>query len=455
MPIRVPVDWDPRSYQLPLWQFMENGGKRAVSVWHRRAGKDATALNFTVTRALQEVGLYWHMLPTYNQGRKIVWDGRTRDGRPFLSAWPEEYIESKNETDMRIKLKNGSIWQVVGTDNVDRLVGVNVLGCVLSEYSLQDPRAWDLIRPILAENNGWAMFLYTPRGKNHGYNLLQIAQNNVKKAKLNGVPSKWFVQVLTCKDTKRPDGTPVISEEAIQEERDGGMPEETIQQEFYCSFSGSILGAYYAKQMKAAADAVPPRITKVPWVPNQMVYTFWDLGMDDSTTIWFAQIIGKEYRFIDYYENSGEGLAHYAKILAAKPYVYGDHYMPHDVEVREMGTGTSRKNTAKALGIKPIITVSRAKDTQSVLDGIEACRNILAQCWFDEVKCQRGITALEGYQAKWDEEKKVFLDHPEHDWTAHGADAFRTFGVGYRDKPKRIVRTVTSLMESRPSIGLM
>ncbi len=233
--VQVPVNWTPREYQKSLWGYLENGGTRAVAVWHRRAGKDATALNWSVVSAFERIGLYWHLLPTYNQGRKIVWDGRTREGKPFLDAWPTDAIESRNETDMRIKLKNNSIWQVVGTDNVDRLVGSNVIGCVFSEYSLQDPRAWDYVRPILAENGGWALFIYTARGRNHGYDLYNMATKN----------KNWFAELLTIDDTKRPDGTPVISQEAVEEERAAGMPEEMVQQEFWCSFDAPLVGSYF------------------------------------------------------------------------------------------------------------------------------------------------------------------------------------------------------------------
>jgi hypothetical protein len=168
--------------------------------------------------------------------------------------------------------------------------------------------------------------------------------------------------------------------------------------------------------------------------------------MDDSTSIWFMQAIGRELRFIDYYEAQGEGLAHYAKVLKDRPYVYGDHYMPHDAEVRELGTGKSRKETAENLGIRPITVVQRARDTQAVLNGIEAGRNIVSQCWFDERKCGRGLSALEGYRAEYDEDKKTLANKPAHDWTSHGADAFRTFAVGYQ--PKVAHRSVTSILDA-------
>ena len=426
----VPVAWEPRPYQIPLWNYMEGGGKRAVAIWHRRAGKDTLAMNVTVTQALLRPGLYWHLLPTYNQGRKIVWDGRSKEGRPFLSYWPEPMIKNINNTDMKIELHNDSIWQVVGTDNVDRLVGSNPVGCIFSEYSLQDPRAWDYIRPILAENDGWAMFIYTPRGMNHGYELLELAKRN----------PKWFSQILTVDDTG------VISSEAIQDERDSGMSEEMIQQEFYCSFKSSLVGSYYGSQISRMYDE--KRIGSFPWVPQYPVYTSWDLGMDDATAIWFFQILGNRIRYIDYYEASGELIGHYITELRKKPYVYSPyHFGPHDLRVREQfGTGENAKTRfqiAWGLGLKFHVVKQHL-----VADGIEAVRNHLSIAEIDETKCKRGLEALKGYCKEFDEVRKVYMTKPKHDWTSHAADAFRIGVMGLRvsgnTDPNKISRTADS-----------
>lgn len=419
---------------MPIWKFFEQGGLRGVAVWHRRTGKDLTAINMCCTSAVQRTGLYWHLLPTYNQGRKIVWNGFTRDGRKFVDYFPPGLIKAKNDTDMRITMKTGSIYQVVGTDDPDRLVGTNPIGCVFSEYSLQDPRAWDIIRPILAENGGWALFIYTARGRNHGYDMLQMAKKN----------PKWFAEVLTVNDTKRPDGTPVISSEAIQDERDAQMPEELIQQEFYCSFDAPITGSYYGKQMMAALK--DGRITKVPWEPRLKVSTVWDIGMGDATSIIFYQRYGLETRLIDYYENSGEGLAHYVARLRdgeRSDYVYGAHWGPHDLAVRELGTGVSRLQTARKLGIK-----FRLVKKHSISDGIDAVRNLLPQCYIDENKCARLVEALRQYRKEWDEINKCWSTHPLHDWTSHPADAMRGLAMsnrGGRYEKKRGKRQETAV----------
>lgn len=370
-------------------------------------------MNWTACAAHMRVGTYWHMLPKLSQGRKVVWDGIDREGRKMIDqVFPEAIRTGENVQEMKISLRCGSIWQVVGSDNYNALIGANPLGVVFSEFAVADPAAWDFIRPILTENGGWALFIYTPRGRNHGAEMFETAKAN----------ASWFNEILTVDDTG------AISLEAIEEERQAGMREEMIQQEFYCSFQAAILGAYYGKYLAAAETE--GRITGVPAEDSLQVHTAWDLGIDDSTTIWFFQVAGREFRFVDYYENSGEGLKHYAKVLQDRGYVYGDHYLPHDVEVRELGTGKTRRATLKGLGIDATVVPA----VQHKEDGIEAVRNVLSRCWFDERKCARGLEALRQYQADWDDLNKVFRSKPMHNWASHGADAFQSFAVGYRDQ---------------------
>lgn len=427
--IKVPIDWAPRPYQLPLWKYFEGGGKRAVAVWHRRAGKDLSSINWCAVSAMTRPGLYWHLFPTYNQGRKIAWDGMTRDGRKFLDHFPKEMHEAVNNTEMRLTLKNGSIYQVVGTDNVDRLVGANPVGVVFSEYSLQDPRAWNYIRPILAENGGWALFIYTARGRNHGYDLLNVAKKN----------ETWFQQVLTVDDTR------AIPKEAVDEERASGMPEEMIQQEFYCSFDAPLVGSYYGNAMsKLLADS---HLGKIPYDPVLDVHTSWDLGVGDSTSIIFFQMAANEIRIIDYYENSGEGLPHYIKILREKEYVYGDHFAPHDIKVRDFSTGKSRIEVARELGVKFRIVANLRID-----DGIEAVRSILPRCYFNEAKTGHLIEALRQYRKDFDEKGKVFRDKPKHDWTSHPSDAMRYLALGIRDRINRRTINLPRQADSEYSI---
>lgn len=399
---------------------METGKKRAVLVWHRRSGKDKTALNFTIRSMFPQfpggrVGTYYHLFPTYAQGKKILWDGIDGSGRPYMDHFPKSLIVGKpNETELQIKLRvtpgRYSYWQIIGTDKIDSIVGTNPIGCVFSEYALQNPKAWNLLRPILRENGGWAIFDYTPRGHNHGKRLFEMAMGN----------EDWFCEKLTVNDTFRDDGRPVITPEDIEAERREGMDEELIQQEYYCSFEGWQQGSYYGRIInRLETDG---RIGVYPWIPELPVHTFWDLGISDSMVIWFAQRVGKERRFIDFYENSGEGIAHYAKELAGKPYKYGRHLWPHDGTVRDFNA-TKRRDVAEGLGIKPIDIVPRGK---SLSDGIEVTRNFLNGCTFDRVKCKQGLDALGAYHKEWDEDRKEFKAVPVHDWSSHPADAFRT-----------------------------
>lgn len=438
--IIIPHDWMPRAYQIPAWKYFQGPeeGKRGICVWHRRAGKDLFAINMIATKAHERVGMYWHMLPTYKQGKSIVWNGATRDGRRFLDHFPEQLVATKNGTDMTVKFVNGSIYQIVGTDNIDSLVGTNPIGVVFSEYSLHDPGAWDYIRPILAENGGWALFIYTARGRNHGFQMYEMAKNN----------KKWFCEKLTAgsgpTDTKRPDGSPVISDEVIDEERASGMPEEMIQQEFKCSFEAPFVGSYYGSQM-IAAEKEGRLLENLPHDPRLNVDTYWDLGMNDTTCIWFVQHHGGEERIIDFYEMSGEGLPHYAKLLRGQVigyerlgnYTYGLHYAPHDIKVKELGTGKSREETAKSLGIR-----FKMVKKHTVEDGIDIVRSTLPLCWFSRKTCQRGIDGLSAYRKAWDDKNKIFQNHPLHDWASNPADAFRYFAMGRKDNPftKRVVQ---------------
>lgn len=434
MAIMIPYRWKPRAYQMPCWQYFQglDEGKRAAEVWHRRAGKDLFAINLCQVKSQERIGTYWHLLPTYKQGRAIVWNGFTRDGRAFLDSFHPDLVASKNSTEMRITMTNGSNYQVVGTDDINSLVGTNPIGCVFSEYSLHDPGAYEYIRPILAENGGWALFIYTARGRNHGYSLLEMAKKN----------PKWHWEVLRAGSgpdrTKRDDGSPVISDEIIQEERDSGMPEAMIEQEFYCSFDAPFVGAYYGDQMMKLEKS-DHLVTHIPYEPTLPLDTFWDLGVNDTCAIWFVQFVGYEIRVIDYYQASGEGLGHYAKVLRGQvflhdrfaDYTYRHHYAPHDIKVRELTSGKARIDAAREMGIK-----FRVVKMHEVADGIEAVREILPRCWFDTSNCTRGIEALRQYRKEWDEKNKCFKSHPLHDWTSNPADAFRYFAMSQKVRPQ-------------------
>lgn len=425
MQIEMPNDWDCMNHQIPLWNYFDNGGKRGVAVWHRRAGKDSTAINYTASDAIENVGVYWHMLPTQTQARKVVWDGIDRYGRRIIDqSIPKEIRTATRSQQMQIEMASGSLWQLCGSDNFDSLVGANPRGVVFSEWALCNPKAWDYIRPILAENGGWALFIYTARGKNHGYTLSEMARKN---------PS-WFHSVLTVDDTKRADGAPIISQEAIQDDRDAGMSEDMIQQEYYCSFDVAIPGAYFAKEIAAArADK---RICFIPVEPHIQVHTFWDLGISkgNSMCIWFVQAIGKEIRVINHYENENLPMSHYIGIVDKfkRDYSieYGQHHAPHDIDVRDLMSGKKRIDTAREMGI----VFTMVPRTVDLNDSIESTRRLFSRCWFDENRCEAGINALASYHREFDDNKQVYRDVPVHDWSSNSADGFRQMAQAWQDR---------------------
>lgn len=394
----------PRFYQLPICDALENQGyKRLIIIMPRRAGKDITAFNLMVRAAFKKVGVYFYIFPTYAQAKKVIWDSITNSGERFLDYIPDILIRSKNSQEMKITLINGSQIQLVGSDNIDRLVGTNPIGLVYSEYAMQDPRAYSFMRPILAANDGWALFISTPRGKNHMYDLYQMALES----------PDWYALKLSLDETKH-----IPLEEIEKDRQEGLISEDLIQQEYYCSFSMGVEGAYYAKYLDKLR--VEGRISAVPWEPAHKVHTAWDLGMRDSTTIIFYQLIGMTIRIIDCYENSKEGLEHYAQQLQSLPYNYGKHVAPHDIKVRELGTGISRIDKARQLGISFIVAPNL-----SISDGIESVRTMLSKVWIDEVKCAPLIKALENYRQEFDHKKKVYLPRPLHNWASHYADTAR------------------------------
>lgn len=403
----------PRSYQLPILDAIENKKyKRVIGILPRRAGKDICAWNLCIRAALKYVGVYFYIFPTYSQARKVIWDSLTNDGQRFLDFIPTELIESTNSSEMKIRLKNQSVIQLVGSDNVDSLVGTNPRGVVFSEYALQDPRAYQFIRPILTANGGWCLFISTPRGKNHLWELFQIALHN---------PNDWYALKLTVDDTHH------ISIHDIEREKASGeMSEDLILQEYYTSFDMGIEGAYYAKYLDRMR--IKGQLSMIPHETGFKTHTCWDIGVRDSTTIIFFQNIGQTVRIIDCYENSKVGLEHYVKILRDREntngYVYGKHIGPHDIRVQEFGSGMRRIDKARQLGINFTI----APDL-SLEDGIESVRSCLGKVWIDERACAPLIKALENYRQEYDIKKKVYKSAPLHDWSSHFADAMRYLAI--------------------------
>lgn len=440
MTVTVPHNFQPRKYQLPLLRAMDSGYKRAVQVWHRRSGKEKTDLAGVISKKmLERVGTYNYVFPEFSQGRKVIWDGSDRDGFRFLDHFPAELLDGKpNDTEMKLRYKNGSLLQVIGSDRYDSAMGTNPIGMVFSEYALQDPACWGYFRPILAENGGWAIFNFTPRGENHAYDLYELAKAD---------PKNWFCELLTVDDTQAVDRE-VLEQERREIVRLYGN-DALYQQEYYCSFTVPIAGAYYAEHIsRAYRDG---RVGHVPHEPRLTVDTWWDLGINDKMSIWFTQSVGQELRFIDYLEGTGQGFPHYIGLMKEKQYVYGKHTAPHDIEVRELSNGKSRRDTAAALGISFDVSPKLP-----IIDGIDAARSLFEKCWFDKDKCKDGINALKNYRKQYDEKRKTYMNHPYHDWSSNAADAFRGIAVSldfkHHSRPVRVDKYSTETR--RPTADL-
>ena len=399
--IKIPYNFEPRDYQRPLLRDMDNGYLRACWIAHRRFGKDKLCVNFTAKQMFKRIGGYYYVLPTYAQGKKVIWDGRDRDGFKFTDHIPHGLRTKTNNSEMlieTIKPKNlmtpdelerasggekipGSIFQVVGSNNIDSIVGANPVGVVFSEWALQDPAAWDYIRPILAENGGWAIFIYTVRGKNHGWTTKQIAQK---------FPDIWSYHNLTVEDTKSIPAEILTQERLEIIEKDGN--DDLYMQEYMNDFGIAIKGAYYGDLFRKIDEK--KRIASVPYDPNTLVHTAWDLGVD-TMKVWCIQRVGREFHAIDYVENVTGGIRGFIKALKEKEYQYGKHFVPHDAKARETSTGKTRVELAKELGFEFTVIPQIGVDS-----GIEAVKGVLGRFWFDEDNCANGIAALKSYRPR-------------------------------------------------------
>jgi len=428
--ISLPNGWEPRDYQRPLWNYLEKGGKRAIGIWHRRAGKDDVLLHRTAVAAFERPATYWTALPEYAQARKALWAAvNPHTGRRRIDeAFPQELRENTNDNEMFIRFKNGSTWQLIGSDRYDGLVGAGVAGVTFSEFALANPSSWGYIRPMVEENNGWAAFITTPRGRNHAKAMFDMAKAN----------PKWFAEALSIEDTG------ALSAEQIKESIDEyvalygeDMGRAQFEQEYLCSFNAAILGAFYAREMLAVRNS--GRVQEFEPVEGKPVHTAWDIGVRDDTSIWWFQVISGKVFILDCYTASGVGVDHYAEICHAKGWLRGNDYVPHDAKVKEWGTGRTRTETMRGLGLNPVLVPMATK-----LDGVQAVRSTLPKCVFHTRTEPIGMSALEQYRREWDDEKKTFKASEVHDWTSHLADAFRYLSLAWRnvveliEEPKRV-----------------
>jgi hypothetical protein len=397
----------PRHYQIPFLDELLNKQKikRYLLVWPRRAGKDLVCFYACIRKMIEKPMQVYFVYPTYSQGKKILWEGLNNEGFPLLNYLPQELIASKNSQEMSIRLINGSLFKIVGAEDPDRLVGTNASFMVFSEYAIQSPLAWQYLRQVVRVNQGTAIFIGTPRGRNHMYQLYEYALTN----------PEWFVSKLTVDDTQHVSQKD-LAKEALE------TSEDMMQQEWYTSFFLGVEGSYYSKYLNSIR--INGQIDKAPWMPYEKVHLAADIGHDDATAIVWFQVKNNCVFIIDAYSNRKQGLDHYAKIILSKPYTYGKMIFPHDLAVTEFGSGLTRKEQAINLGLNPTIAPKL-----SIEDGIEAVRALIPRCYFDEKKCAPLIKALESYRQEYDSQRQVYKPKPLHDFASDYADAFRYLAV--------------------------
>ena len=398
----------PRIYQRPLFEAFDdvsNKIKRYMCVWPRRSGKDICAYNLCIRELLKKPQTIFYVLPTFSSGRRILWDALDNDGKRILDYYlPKELVESKNEQLMRIKLNNGSVFQIIGSDQYDTtLIGTNPRGVVFSEFAISNPMAYSLVRPILSANAGWLLIISTPRGRTFMYDMYEVARNT---------PENWFVSKLTLEDTCH-----IPLDEVEKERLSGEMSEDLQAQEYYTSFSLGIEGSFYCKIIDKLR--LEGHIGDVPWEPYHPVFTAWDIGLD-TTAIIFFQVIGSTIHFIDYFEAANKPLDYCIGIIKSKDYKYGRHFGPHDMANREYTSGVNRLDFARGLGVEFELAPNISRE-----DGIECVRANLPRTWIDKTKCSRLVKVLETYRQEYDEKRKIYSGKPFHDEFSHGCDAAR------------------------------
>lgn len=408
----ITLPYSPRRVFVPYHMRTQRWTAMAA---HRRAGKTVACINDLIAKALScnrkgPPPKFAYVAPYLAQAKEIAWS--------YLVAGTTPARRDKNESELWVELINGARIRLHGADNPDRLRGAYLDGVVLDEFADMRPSVWgEVIRPMLADYNGWATFIGTPKGRNTFHDIMARAQ---------GSP-EWFSATLRASETR-------ILPQSELDDAARDMTPEQYAQEFECSFDAAILGAYYGKEIAAAERA--GRISHVPVDPVLPVHTAWDLGIGDSTAIWFFQVTRAGPAVVDYYENHGQGLPHYAAELATRGYNYGIEFLPHDAQARELGSGRTLQETLRSLTKRH----PRILPAQNVMDGINAARVTLGLVRFDAERCSAGLEALRQYRADYDEKLKTFRDRPKHDWSSHGADAFRYLAMAWRsltpEKPK-------------------
>ena len=384
----------------------------AVLVCHRRAGKTVATICDTIRRAISENkpdARYAYIAPFYAQAKNIAWD--------YLLKFAEPAIVKANQSELWVELVNGAKIRLFGADNPDSLRGLYLDGVVLDEYADMKPRLWgEIVRPLLTDRQGWATFIGTPKGHNAFYDIYNEAQKN----------NNWYVKTL------RADQSGLIPQNELLDAQ-ATMSANQYEQEFLCSFEAAILGAYYGQEMRRITDL--DRITDIEYDPMFPCHTAWDLGFNDSTSIWWFQVVHGEIRVLDHHSSNGQAIPYYTGLIKQKEeefnYTYGIHWLPHDARAKTLASGG--KSIIEQIATKIDIKQLKIVPNLSLQDGIQATRLALNRTWFHN-RCEEGIECLRQYQREWDDDKKVFRDRPKHDWTSHSADAMRYLAIVWRDE---------------------
>lgn len=396
----IEIAYKPREQQLAIHDLMDS--KRfGVVVAHRRMGKTVSAINHLIKDAVlnqKDAPRYAYIAPTYGQAKRVAWD--------YLVKYAEPLGGTQNITELRVDFWGRRI-QLYGSDNPETLRGQYFDGVILDEIGDQNPKIWtDIVRPALADRKGWCLFIGTPKGHNHFKELRDRAEKE----------DGWGLLEFKASETGVVDDTEL---KAAKNE----MGEDKYRQEFECSFDAAVEGSYYGQILNELEEK--KHMQEIPREELSRTFTAWDLGMGDSTSIWVAQLVGSEIRLIDYYENHGVGLDHYVKWIRDNDYEKAEHILPHDVRVRELGTGKSRMEMLEEAGLEIKIAPRMSLD-----DGIQAVRRLLPRCWFNVPKVQIGLNCLRNYRRDYDEKRKIFYERPLHDWSSHGSDSFRYLALG-------------------------
>ena len=406
--LEVELDYCPRTV---FEDFHDRKERWAVIVAHRRCGKTLGCILDLIYRAIsegKEDGRYAYVAPYYSQAKNIAWD--------YLQRYSQPVLAKANQSELWVELVNGARIRLFGADNPDALRGLYLDGIVLDEYADMRPRIWgEIIRPLLSDRLGWAVFIGTPKGHNGFWELYSAAVNK----------DDWYVKTL------RASVTGLIPDSELADAAKS-MTQDQYLQEFECDFESAIVGAYYGKEMRLLTDQ--GRITKVEYDPMYKVNTAWDLGYTDSTSIWWYQVIHGEIRVLEHHSSNGQSIPFYTGLIQSKDYDYGIHWLPHDARAKTLSSGG--KSIIEQLSAKIPLESMKIVPNLSLQDGIQASRMALQRAWFDGDKCMEGIECLRQYQREYDEDKKVFRDRPRHDWTSHSADAFRYLSIAWREEEK-------------------